>query len=220
MLIEEPNNEDEEGEKQPEGDPETETEVAEPSTEEEDAAVGPVQQMELKKLDSQELEQMAQSQEVMRSLAGALMAADMLEKTLKKGKKKIKEEETVGEEEGLADLTKQELEGFLAKKSKMMPFTEVGRDEYRGANQCRPLKETLWRKYTRDLLEIGLSRQPVQALGWQDGSMSFCICFYSHNLPNFLAQGGFFILGMQHLQRHCWIYRRRGNGMGRRCQRH
>ncbi len=33
----------------------------------------------------------------MRSLAGALMAVDMLEKTLKKGKKKIKEEETVGE---------------------------------------------------------------------------------------------------------------------------
>ncbi len=63
MLIEKPNNEDEEGEKQPERDPETETEVAEPSTEEEDAAVGPVQQMELKKIDSQELEDIQKERE-------------------------------------------------------------------------------------------------------------------------------------------------------------
>ncbi len=40
MLIEEPDNEAEEGEKQPEGNPETGTEGAEPSTEEEDAVGG------------------------------------------------------------------------------------------------------------------------------------------------------------------------------------
>ncbi len=110
-------------------------------------------------------------------MAGALKAADNLEKNLKKGKKKVEEEETVGEEEDLAAPTKQDLEGFLAKKTKMVPFTELVWDEARGAGQCRPLKETLWRRYKRDLLEMGLPRQPVHALGWQDGSMLFFIYF-------------------------------------------
>ncbi len=177
MTIEEPDDELPEGEHQSEEDPETETGEAEQTGEEEDAAVGPVPQMELKKYDPAEVAQMAQSQEAIGHLAGALRAADKLEKNLKKGKKKVKEEETVGEEEGLAAPTKQDLEGFLAKKTKMVPFTELVWDEARGAGQCRPLKETLWRKYKRDLLETGLPRQPVQALGWQDGSMSFYMCF-------------------------------------------
>lgn len=50
--------------------------------------------------NTQIVAQMAQSQEAIGHLAAALRAADKLEKNLKKGKKKMKEEETVGEEEG------------------------------------------------------------------------------------------------------------------------
>jgi hypothetical protein len=189
-VIEEPDEENEEGEEQSEGVPEAATEGAEQHEEEEDAAVGAVPQMELQKHDPQELAQAVQSQEAIGSLAGALQAADNLEKNLKKGKKKVKEEETVGEEEDLAAPTKQDLEGFLAKKTKMVPFSELVWDEARGAGQCRPLKETLWKRYKRDLLETGLPRQPVQALGWQDGSMLFFFSFCSHNLSFFPTQGG------------------------------
>lgn len=111
------------------------------------------------------------TQEELGALAGALAKEITKGKPKKERNVKKKKEENMDEGQELDTPTLQDLNVYRGKKLKSVPFSDLVWDETGQLGQCRPLKATLWQKYKRDLLQSGLPRQPVQALGWDDGSM-------------------------------------------------